>query len=858
MDRKTFPSLAVATVLLALVVVFFPSLFFGRVISPLDVLYKHPPWRAVHHPVEVTNPDLEAPATAYLPLMEAARQEGTSIAVWNPYLAGGGAGLLTWSNGLLSPTVLPFLPWLDPAFFPNALVLGKLLLAFIGAWLLGRRLGLGTAGASACGAAFALSGPLTATWLWPSSASAAALPLLLWAVDRTLGSERPWRTAGVGATAWLVFLAGGAPGSTMVGLYVVAGWTAWRLRASSDPPGRIAKRLPAVGVGALLAGAVLAPAMGLFTVTLGPSGALGSSLVHRGWGWSALRLLVDPFAFGDPRRGTFVPPAQLGGVAFHHLVLNIGFVTAVLALIGLVSRRKSVGFWAGTAAVFLAALAWTPAASAFSLLPGLRWVPVYRGAPVIALAAAMLAGFGVTALAAIRVGPGLRRAVPLLVAAIVLEQGLFAGHLLAFLPPREARWTATRGLDVLRERAAGSPTRIAPLGDSLPPDTAQAYGLEDVRAEYSSTSAFRRLLTTVDPQATTGPGRLLRLNPATTDLNHPYLRALGARWVVEDPRYGLVDFLLGQNTLEVEPRQAMLGPLRKGDVVEQDLRLPAGCSRLAVNGAGRGVVGGALRTALTDEIDGRKVADWTIPAASLARDGSVWLNLPPGLRPGRRFRLRIEATNLGGRVWLRRTADPAALDGALRWRARRVKGDLGLSFDVSGYVPVYSGADLRIWENRHALPRFWVVRRIVAGDLQTMASARPPFDLGTTALIPPQEAAVLRKTVHSIKRPVAEELRLTSWGPAEYSLRSRLAAPALLVSSLPIQPRLWRAAIDGRRRPLQVVNGLFAGLRLPAGDHRLELRARVPWTWWALSCLGFVGLAGALEVERRGRKEVPL
>ncbi len=832
MHGRAFPAVTAGIVLLVLTVVFFPTLFFGRVVSPLDVLYNDPPWRAVHHPVEVTNPDLERPATAYLPLLEAARRDGASIALWNPYLAGGAPGVLAWNDGLLSPTVLPFLPWIDPALLPNAVILAKLLLAFVGTWLLLRRLGLGQTAASVGGAAFALSGPLTAAWLWPSSATGAALPLLLYAADRVLAAAKPWRTVAAGTLAWLAFLAGGGPGETAVGLVLVAAWVIVRFGEARRRGAAGLRHLAAVAASASIAGALLAPSFGLFAASLGPSGALARPAAHHAFGWQAFRLLVDPFAFGDPRRATYSPPPALSGMAFHDTVLAIGFVTVVLALLGLASRRRGIVFWGAVCGLALAGLAWAPAGVLLPAVPGGRLVPVARLGPVLALGAAVLAGFGAAALEAMAPSARWRPAVALLAVAVVLEQGLFAGHLLAFLPPGEARWAPTPGVAALERDASGRPFRVAPLGDALPADTPQAYGLEDVRARYASTAAWRELLTAVDPQVRQGPGRSLRLNAATVDLTHPYLRALGARWVAEDPRYHLVEFSLGQNTIEVEPRNALVGPLSRGSRLTQDLSLPAGCSRIGLNAvAGDPRPAGWIEVELVDEITGGRVRRWRVDARGLAEDGFRWLNLPPGLDFEHRFRLRLWSRISTGRLWLRRTETPRSLDGPLAWNGRRIHGDLGLSFDASGYVPVYSGRDLRVWENRRAAPRFWVVREVAPGTVGSMVAARPPFDLARVAVVPPPEVPSVRRALGGPRRAWSGSVVLEAGRPSRYRLRVELSAPGILVSSIALWPRLWRAAVDGRRVAPMRVNGAFLGLAVPAGEHTVEVGVALPWSW---------------------------
>ncbi|HVS16109.1 MAG TPA: YfhO family protein [Thermoanaerobaculia bacterium] len=58
--------------------------------------------------------------------------------------------------------------------------------------------------------------------------------------------------------------------------------------------------------------------------------------------------------------------------------------------------------------------------------------------------------------------------------------------------------------------------------------------------------------------------------------------------------------------------------------------------------------------------------------------------------------------------------------------------------------------------------------------------------------------------------------------PARIRVTARLAAPALLASSL-FQDGGWQVLVDGRRVERARVNGLFVGAWLPAGEHRVDL-----------------------------------
>jgi uncharacterized membrane protein YfhO len=63
------------------------------------------------------------------------------------------------------------------------------------------------------------------------------------------------------------------------------------------------------------------------------------------------------------------------------------------------------------------------------------------------------------------------------------------------------------------------------------------------------------------------------------------------------------------------------------------------------------------------------------------------------------------------------------------------------------------------------------------------------------------------------------------------------------VSSQKGFPPYWRLSVDGRRVDGFTANGLFLGLELPAGRHRVEGRFRVPRLELAISVLGLIALA---------------
>lgn len=847
MQSRPFPTLTAGVGLLAAVVVFFPSLFFGRVISPLDTVLTQPPWQSSHHAVEVTNPELRTAATTFVPRLLEAQEDGLATSLWSPYRACGGAGTLAWSGGLLSPLVAPLLPWVAGAHLLNGIVLGKLLLAFFGSLALQRRLGRSEAAAAVGAVAFALAGPLTAGWLEPASATAAALPLLLWALDRCVGATSPLRTLPLATVAWLVLLTGGDLDATVVGVGAAAAWAL--VRAAANGPFRASRLrgLAAVVVALLLALLILAPALALDWGARDLAAA-GSEPPARGWGLWVPRLLVDPMAWGDPRQGTFEPPRAVGTVTFAACCLTPGLVALGLALVGAAVRWPGRHFWVVVGALPLAFMAWTPLSRLVQSVPGVSAASAL--APLAALAFSTLAAAGCDRLlpfAPVRAG---RTLAATLAVAVVLEQGLLAGHLLAFLRPETATLRPTPALELVQSRLAARPDRTAPLQDVLWPDTAAALRLDDVRTRGRVPDAYRRWLETFDPQVWGHFGTVLRLNAPTLDVGHPYLHALGARFLMEPPGLRVLEYTLGRAAVEVEGAPDRLGPLSDGEVV-QALYLPAGCSRLGLlASSGDSEPEGSVEAILVDEVSTREVGRWALDARTFAAEGLAWFDLPV-LEPGRRHRLLVRPRLESGELWLRCVRSTSALSGPLLRDGVEQPLDLAPLFDLSGMTLLADGPDLRVWESRRAYPRFWAVHEASAGGLEDLLEASPPLALDRVAVV----GAAARNGLVLDDPPAGarERVQLLGWTPSSYRLEVDLAAPALLASSIPMRHDLWRASLDGRPAALVEVNGMFIGLPLPAGSHRVRLDARLPPLWYGCSLVGVVA-AGCLVFAGRRRR----
>jgi hypothetical protein len=99
--------------------------------------------------------------------------------------------------------------------------------------------------------------------------------------------------------------------------------------------------------------------------------------------------------------------------------------------------------------------------------------------------------------------------------------------------------------------------------------------------------------------------------------------------------------------------------------------------------------------------------------------------------------------------------------------------------------------------------------------------------------------------------------RIVELSPERFVLETESASPTLLVSSQKRFPPYWRTYLDGREVASLAANGIFLGLEVPAGRHRVEGRFVVPGKETAASLLGFVALAAVLW-RARNLKESPV
>ena len=202
-------------------------------------------------------------------------------------------------------------------------------------------------------------------------------------------------------------------------------------------------------------------------------------------------------------------------------------------------------------------------------------------------------------------------------------------------------------------------------------------------------------------------------------------------------------------------------------------------------------------------------------------------------------------------------------------------------------VPTRHGMPYAIWLNPHFLGNLGVTTLVIAHDdsvaLAAAARAFPDAVITTTPYaqlhrirtdtprayfaveqIPGDRAGITTALVGPAAQHTAAvdgDARTRTLPPAHLTnltwqrdrIDARVSAPegGLLVFSTSYSPE-WIAEVDGTRHTLVPVNGMFAGLWVPADAERVTLRIR-RWPLLLGLAVGLMGLVVAVYAARRGR-----
>jgi len=327
------------------------------------------------------------------------------VPLWDPYIFAGTPLLASiYPGGLYPPN------WLFALFSPgvamNLVVITTYHIALIGAYLYGRRIGMGRVGALVTGLGFAFGGFMVAHLGHTSRIAAAAwLPWVLLAMEH-LYQRFSWRWVALGALFVALQLFAGEPQMDCYTVLVAGAYGIFSLtsRAERERRRRFVAGAAAMAVCGLLLSAIqLLPEREL--LRMGERAQISyeyfSGYALPPW---QLPALIFPFFFG----GAVRPPYQITSWGLAGIE-TFGYVGLLALLLGLTAvlgprRRPLARFWAGTAvaSVVLAFGSYLP----FKLNRLLYQIPVYnlfrvsgRNMLEFTFAAAVLAGLGVSYLA---------------------------------------------------------------------------------------------------------------------------------------------------------------------------------------------------------------------------------------------------------------------------------------------------------------------------------------------------------------------------------------------------------------------------------------------------------------------------
>ncbi len=150
--------------------------------------------------------------------------------------------------------------------------------------------------------------------------------------------------------------------------------------------------------------------------------------------------------------------------------------------------------------------------------------------------------------------------------------------------------------------------------------------------------------------------------------------------------------------------------------------------------------------------------------------------------------------------------------------------------------PVFGNGRLSIYQNLFALPPAWFVSDVVvknSPDEVLEALWDPAFD--------PARTALLESPIEGINSPDSSFVRQTKAEMHELAYSLATDKDALLVLSEVYYPAGWKAYLDGSEIPIHPVNYVLRGLKIPAGNHTLELKF-APSSYQKSVRLSLVGL----------------
>jgi hypothetical protein len=809
------PALAAALIyaVLSLLMVA-PGLVPGRTLSNSDLHWFKPPWSGVR-PAQLklpSNSELGDAPGQLQPFMRYAKERFPDMPLWNPYIVGGRPFLANAQAAIFSPYtvpayVLPFwtaLGWI--AFM-------KFWVAAFGMYLLARALGMGFGGALVSGITWAfslwmvtwVSYPHMSVWTW--------LPWMLLLTEKVVRRPSLLSGSGLAAVVALQFVAG-HPESSAHCLLTMLAFFVFRLvqitRAAPPEERRVARTTLAflgAGVGGVgLAAVAMFPFVELLLDSADFYDRQGSAIDVQPIVRTYALSMFLPDYWGTPT-ATPIRPFLLDR-AFY-----VGALPLMLAGAGLVIRPTAVRIaTAAWGALWLAVLLSVP-----PFLQIVTRLPVFssghnsRLAVLVVFPLALLAGFGLDDLAK---GGWSRRSRTLVLA---LGAGLLVLPLLYML---QAEGVALSQI--------GAALKVA-WGFATPPGVSLALNGGRECVPCIPAGDVIRLSSLVLWLTLAGAGLvLLWLRLRGRIGMTPFVAAAALLVCVDLFRMGV-----GYNP-SIDRKYATQPKTKAIQVLERDRST-------------------------------RFVSMEETPQNAIPMDFKLYeargYDLPIMRRFDRFWRREVSPESSSVSKGLLnipltlRNVTPRAL------RALRLLGVTDVlqprtlpRLHNPGLRLIYEGPDGRVYRLSDALPRAFVV-----GAQSVVGDDRQAFDAVTRSSFDGRSAAVTEKAVAGLPQGGAAatgNASITRYEPEHVVVRARSSGSALLVLGDNYFPG-WKAKVDGRSAPIVRVDYLFRGVRIGPGAHTVEFSYQ-PLSFrlgWIVSLLSLAGLAAAVAVRRRRRRD---
>jgi hypothetical protein len=792
------PNLAAALILALLSLAFFaPALVPGRTLSNSDSFWFKAPWLA-GKPASLerpANPEFDDAPAVLQPFTSYTIRHLPDVPLWNPHVMTGRPFLANMQSAVFSPFSVPayvFGLWAALAWIAAL----KLFLAALGAYWLGRTVGMRFGGALLAGVVYGFNLWMV-TWVsYPHASVWALIPWLLVAADRV--ARRPDRRSGavLAALVGVQFLCG-HPESSFHALLATTGFFAWRAWGG-DRRRAAAVFAAALAGGAAAAALVLLPFAELLWNSADLRQRAGTSVESHLPPKYGLGIFL-PDEYGRPTQ----TPLELFLLARAFYAGALPLMLAAAALVLRPSRGRLAVAAAGAACMAIV-LGVPPVFDVVTAVPPFSSGHNTRLAVVYLLAVAMLAGWGLDDVLARRAAARPRRAV------------LAGAAVLLVLPVAYVALRARTSLDALPEAL-----RVA-WGFEHPP----AVGVAGVEKVVRGAGML--------VWAGVGAAALAFVAVALRGRSRPAALAAAAVALVA---LDLARAGMGYNpaidrdvaTRPATPAIRMLArasPARfvaTGDIPQTTIPMTFGLYE--ARGYDLPVeqrFDHLWRTRLSPEFPSQ-VGD--LPA-------NIPLSLPR-VTEDRLPALRL----LGVTHVIQPTQDP--------------------ELHVAGLTLVHPGPDARVYALAGAAPRAAVVgaQQVVASAEDALdAVTGAGFDSTRVAVterpLPGLPRAASAEPAGSAPIVHVEADRLEVTAAAERA--------GLLVVSDAWFPG-WTATVDGRPTEVERVNYVFRGVRVGPGTHRVEFAYR-PLSWrigWIVSLVAVLGIAAAAWAPRRLRRAAP-